>query len=70
MGQNESTRKEIELLRDASDWNELTKRLGSRIEFGTAGEDAILSSSYIAANLTSFVALQDFERGCKPGSRA
>lgn len=36
--QNESTRKEIVELRDAQDWNELTKRLGSRIEFGTAGE--------------------------------
>ncbi|KAL7413282.1 phosphoglucomutase 1 [Mrakia frigida] len=48
--QNESTRKEIVELRDAQDWNELTKRLGSRIEFGTAGLRARMQAGFNSMN--------------------
>jgi hypothetical protein len=39
------TRLEIQALLDKSDWNELKKRLESRLMFGTAGLRVILSHS-------------------------
>lgn len=36
--QNESSRQEIQALVDKKDWEELQRRLGTRLEFGTAGE--------------------------------